>query len=100
MTAGAKAGQECQCGLWQTSPDFLRGQGIPEGFCGICQVCGRPGHTRHFPGPVPYTGSWCDSCHRSLAKAWPFRSLAFWFMVLVFGISALSLYRFIDTLLE
>jgi hypothetical protein len=31
-----------------------------ETHCGACQVCGRPGHTCHFPGPLPYTGSWCD----------------------------------------
>jgi hypothetical protein len=24
-------------------------------------VCGKPGHTCHFPGPLPYTGAWCDS---------------------------------------
>ena len=29
--------------------------------CGTCQVCGKPGHARHFPGPLPYTGSWCDT---------------------------------------
>lgn len=30
------------------------------GFCGKCEVCNKSGHTRHYPGPVPYTGSWCD----------------------------------------
>ena len=29
--------------------------------CGKCQVCGRPGHVCHFPGPLPYTGAWCDA---------------------------------------
>lgn len=29
--------------------------------CGTCQVCGKPGHAGHFPGPLPYTGSWCDA---------------------------------------
>lgn len=28
--------------------------------CGKCQVCGEPGHTCHYPGSLPYTGSWCD----------------------------------------
>ncbi len=32
--------------------------------CGTCERCGAPGHTRHFPGPVPSTGSWCDRCYR------------------------------------
>lgn len=50
----------CYCGLWDTKPEALREQGLPEGFCGHCEKCGKPGHTRHFPGAVPYTGSWCD----------------------------------------
>ncbi len=28
--------------------------------CGKCDVCGRLGHTRHFPGPIPHTGGWCN----------------------------------------
>ena len=35
-----------------------------ETHCGTCERCGVPGHTRHFPGPVPYTGAWCDRCYR------------------------------------
>ena len=35
-----------------------------ETFCGTCERCGAPGHTRHFPGPVPVTGAWCDRCYR------------------------------------
>jgi hypothetical protein len=34
----------CYCGLWDTDPQFLEGQGIPRGYCGLCQTCGRPGH--------------------------------------------------------
>lgn len=32
----------------------------PEGFCGHCQVCRKPGHVCHYPGPLPFTGCWCD----------------------------------------
>ncbi len=32
--------------------------------CGTCERCGEPGHTRHYPGPVPSTGAWCDRCYR------------------------------------
>lgn len=39
--------KDCYCG-----PD--------DAYCGTCRVCGRPGHTRHFPGAAPYTGAWCD----------------------------------------
>jgi len=52
--------RDCYCG--SLSDEFLRKEGVPEGFCGICERCGRPGHTQHFPGPVPYTGAWCDRC--------------------------------------
>lgn len=33
---------------------------VPEGFCGICDVCGKPGHTSAHP-TLPTTGSWCDA---------------------------------------
>ena len=32
-----------------------------DSYCGTCQVCGEPGHCRHFPGPLPYTGAWCEA---------------------------------------
>lgn len=58
----------CYCGLWETKPEALREQGVPDGFCGMCQNCGQPGHTRHYPGSVPYTGAWCDACFAKLAR--------------------------------
>lgn len=53
----------CYCHQWQTQEDrkHLLAQSIPEGFCGKCQVCGEPGHMCHYPGPVPFTGAWCDT---------------------------------------
>ncbi len=36
--------------------------------CGTCERCGEPGHTRHFPGPVPVTGAWCDACYRLVGR--------------------------------
>jgi hypothetical protein len=39
-------------------------QSIPEGYCGLCDKCGKPGHTRHFPGMVPFTGTWCEKHFR------------------------------------
>lgn len=62
----------CYCG--SSSPERRAGLGVPDGFCGICERCGTPGHTQHFPGPVPYTGSWCDRCVRIVAFTWIFRS--------------------------
>lgn len=32
--------------------------------CGRCERCGAAGHTRPFPGPVPYMGAWCDYCYQ------------------------------------
>jgi hypothetical protein len=56
----------CYCGLWDTKPEVLEQQGVPYGYCGFCEKCGRPGHTRHFPGAVPYTGCWCEYHYRML----------------------------------
>lgn len=57
--------RNCYCNLWEKSPVTLEQQGIPHGYCGICEKCGKPGHLRHFPGPVPYTGGWCDRHYRT-----------------------------------
>jgi hypothetical protein len=51
----------CYCELWSNDPQRLELQGVPRGFCGHCERCGQPGHARHFPGPLPTTGSWCDA---------------------------------------
>jgi hypothetical protein len=58
------AERNCYCGLWDTSPATLEAAGVPPGHCGLCQVCGRPGHLRHFPGAVAFTGAWCDRHYR------------------------------------
>lgn len=63
-----------QCYCDSLSPEWKAEQGYPEGFCGICERCGKPGHTQHFPGPVPYTGAWCDKCVRIVAYTWVFRN--------------------------
>ena len=50
----------CYCG--SIPEESLAEQGVPKGFCGLCEICTKPGHLQHFPGSVPYTGAWCDSC--------------------------------------
>lgn len=50
----------CYCGTWDRNPRAFEELGLPRGYCGMCDVCGRPGHLRHFPGAVPFTGAWCD----------------------------------------
>lgn len=54
----------CYCTLWDKDPACLEKKDVPPGYCGLCEKCGAPGHTRHFPGAVPYTGSWCERHYR------------------------------------
>ena len=54
-------------------------------FCGTCERCGRPGHTRHFPGPLPYTGAWCDRCYRIVGWTHPSRILQVGYLALIAG---------------
>ena len=70
--------RHCYCGLWRTSPETLEKQGLPRGFCGMCTVCGKPGHTRHFPGPVPMTLAWCDKHYFITKWRYRFTSPLFW----------------------
>ena len=67
------------------SAEFRRSHHIPEGFCGICDRCGKPGHTRHFPGALPYTGTWCDHCYHIVAWTGPFRTPLGWVQLAVFA---------------
>ena len=48
-----------------------RNDDLPEGYCGRCELCGKPGHTRHHPGPVPVTGAWCDRHYRMVTLLHP-----------------------------
>jgi len=52
--------KNCYCNQRDSNPEILKPGNIPKGYCGLCEICGKPGHIRHFPGPVPYTGAWCD----------------------------------------
>jgi hypothetical protein len=71
MRLGNQNTRGCYCGLWETQPGFFTGKEIPPGFCGRCQTCGAPGHVRHHPGAVPFTGSWCDRHYRRLQFTHP-----------------------------
>lgn len=63
-------------------------------FCGTCERCGAPGHTRHFPGPVPYTGSWCDRCYRVVGLTW---ALKHWGPVILVAAVVVTLARACST---
>jgi len=66
-TAGS---EHCYCFLWETKPEHFEQQGVPRGYCGLCDICGAPGHTRPHPG-APATGAWCDACFAQLAHGVP-----------------------------
>ncbi len=52
--------RNCYCNERKENPAVAESmQDIPEGYCGICEVCGKPGHTNAHP-QLPTTGSWCD----------------------------------------
>lgn len=83
----------CYCGVWDKNPALYEKLGYPLGFCGICERCGVPGHTRHFPGPIAYTGSWCDRCYRILAWTWPFRTVPGWIALFSLALVVLGVGR-------
>lgn len=87
-----KVARNCYCNLWKKDPKALEDQGIPLGYCGICERCGKPGHVQHFPGPVPYTGTWCDHC----VKIVPWTNITIWlkFIIPTLIISASIWYLF------
>lgn len=57
----------CFCSLRDKDPNYYSKQGIPDGFCSLCNICKKPGHACHVPAPLPYTGGWCDE-HFQLIK--------------------------------
>ena len=66
MISSTNKDGDCYCHLWETDPQHLIETGVPEGYCGLCdtevggELCGKPGHVRHHPGPYPVTACWCD----------------------------------------
>jgi len=79
----------CYCEIWDKNPAFFESQGVPRGYCGFCQRCEAPGHTRHFPGAAPYTGCWCDRHYRVLSIVHPLGRIG---MFVYFGLLALILW--------
>ena len=64
---------DCYCHLWESDPQHLIDEGVPRGYCGLCdsleggKECGKPGHIRHYPGPYPVTACWCDEHYEACA---------------------------------
>jgi len=76
--------RSCYCDLWNTNPSVLEKQGVPRGFCGICEKCQKPGHMRHHPGAVPYTGAWCDYHYKILSLTHPLTPIGFLLSFFIF----------------
>ena len=75
----------CHCDLWNISPETLEKQGVPRDFCGLCVVCGAPGHLMPFPGAVAFTGAWCKKHYYRTMIIHPLGSIG----ALIWGIGAL-----------
>lgn len=65
MAYSTNPDKDCYCSLWDTHPDQMRKEGIPEGYCGFCSAivkgkkCGKPGHVRSSrSGPFSFCS--CD----------------------------------------
>ncbi|MCV6638047.1 hypothetical protein [Candidatus Albibeggiatoa sp. nov. NOAA] len=60
--------ESCYCQERQRNPELAKAlKEIPEGYCGICEVCGKWGHTRAHPR-LPITSAWCDEHWEQLAN--------------------------------
>ncbi len=60
----------CYCKERETNPGLAETmKSIPVGYCGICDICGKPGHMRGHPH-LPTTKAWCDE-HWSVLIAQP-----------------------------
>jgi hypothetical protein len=85
-TLSDEAGQRgCYCSAWDIDPKLLADLGYPRGYCGFCQRCGQPGHTRCIQGPFSFTGSWCAFHYRLAAWLDPraARGFVVWLLALV-----------------
>ena len=88
----------CYCTERSTNPKLAESmKDLPAGFCGICDVCGGPGHTRAHPS-LPTTGAWCDEHWQQLIaqpSVRPDRILAFIIILIAVISLAVAAWRFI-----
>lgn len=84
MANRERKNRNCYCGTRGANDKALQ-EGIPQGYCGLCEICGKPGHVRHHPGAVPATGSWCDFHYALLAIFHPLTIIGFFVWLLFFA---------------
>ena len=87
--------RNCYCRIWATKPSIHSERGLPPGFCGHCVRCGAMGHARHYPGPIPYTGAWCDRCYRIESLTWWFRTPIGWIYLSVIAAVVVTFLAFV-----
>ncbi|MDE2039223.1 MAG: hypothetical protein KGO96_06520 [Elusimicrobia bacterium] len=91
--------KDCYCDLWdkEEGRQLLIKKGVPRGFCGLCERCGAPGHTRHFVG-LPRTGCLCFRHARRQALSVllnPLRpeGMIAWFLACACALAAFFIWR-------
>jgi len=58
----------CYCSERESNPELAQSlKNIPEGYCGLCDICGEPGHMRAHPR-LSTTGVWCEQHWQELTK--------------------------------
>lgn len=58
----------CYCKERESNPKIAEEmKDIPVGYCGLCEVCGKPGHMKAHPR-LPTTGAWCDTHWEELVR--------------------------------
>ena len=70
-TMGSANKRGCRCSGSEKTPGGQEPMGLQRGYCGLCVVCGEPGHIRQHPGAGRFTGTWCDLHYRVLAFTHP-----------------------------
>jgi len=76
--ARARSEKSCYCGPG-------------DDFCSVCDLCGAPGHLRHFPGAAPVTGSWCDKHYRRLRVLHPNGTIGRWLHLVALAVVVATL---------
>jgi len=82
---------DCYCQERLQNPRFAESlKDVPPGYCGLCDVCGKPGHMRAHP-QLPTTGCWCDEHWQAMLHSpgiTPDQILK-WLLIAVVGIVAI-----------
>lgn len=88
----------CYCNERMNNPKLAETlKDIPAGFCGICDVCGKPGHTRAHPS-LPMTGAWCDEHWQQILEppaVRPDKIMAFIILFVAIASIAVVVWRFV-----